>query len=493
MEMFLLIIRLGLAAIFLVAGIGKLLDPAGSEKAVEAFGVPKSLAKPVAIFLPIAEIVFAALLLFTLTSWFGAVGASLLLLIFIAGMLWQMKQGNAPDCHCFGQIHSEPVNAKSLTRNIIFAVLACFLVFKGRGNQGLAISDLADNNADAMQIILGVIILGLMVVLLSYLAKVRENQSEILRRLDVLEIVGGEGKLHERENLGDPNEGLPIGSPLPDFAMPTADGRVITRDEILAKKKPILFFNVSPTCRPCEALLPEIAKWESELSNKISFVFTSKGSKSDNLLKFQSDLDRDILIQDDKELAELLEILWTPTVLFVNKSGMVASSPAAGDVAIRELIEKIKIENLDDELVYVSKESENGKEPKIGENIPSFSLEDLSGKEVSTNDLQGKKTLVTFWSMSCSHCDEMIEELRNWDKVKGKDEPNLVVFSDGNIEEHERLELNSPIVIDEGYKVSDKLGMFGTPSAVLINENGKIVSETAIGAGQIWALIGRRM
>jgi hypothetical protein len=34
--------------------------------------------------------------------------------------------------------------------------------------------------------------------------------------------------------------------------------------------------------------------------------------------------------------------------------------------------------------------------------------------------------------------------------------------------------------------------MYGTPSAVLVNEDGVIVSETAIGAPDIWALIGKR-
>jgi hypothetical protein len=34
--------------------------------------------------------------------------------------------------------------------------------------------------------------------------------------------------------------------------------------------------------------------------------------------------------------------------------------------------------------------------------------------------------------------------------------------------------------------------MFGTPSAVLVNRDGKIVSETALGAPDIWSLIGKR-
>ncbi len=110
MEIVLLLIRLILFAIFALAGIGKLLDLKGSEKAVKEFGTPEELAKFFAVALPFAEIVFAICLLFVETSWVGAIGALILLLSFIGGMIWQLAQGNAPDCHCFGAIHSEPVS-----------------------------------------------------------------------------------------------------------------------------------------------------------------------------------------------------------------------------------------------------------------------------------------------------------------------------------------------------------------------------------------------
>uniref|UniRef100_UPI002931B8BF peroxiredoxin family protein n=1 Tax=Clavibacter michiganensis TaxID=28447 RepID=UPI002931B8BF len=59
-------------------------------------------------------------------------------------------------------------------------------------------------------------------------------------------------------------------------------------------------------------------------------------------------------------------------------------------------------------------------------------------------------------------------------------------------EPHRSLNLQSPIVLDKDRKISKELGMNGTPSAVLINEDGKIVSETAVGADNIWTLIGKR-
>ena len=54
----------------------------GSKKAVKEFGVPEDLADGVAISLPIAEIVFALMLLPLTTAWFGAIGTFLLLVVF---------------------------------------------------------------------------------------------------------------------------------------------------------------------------------------------------------------------------------------------------------------------------------------------------------------------------------------------------------------------------------------------------------------------------
>ena len=74
----------------------------------------------------------------------------------------------------------------------------------------------------------------------------------------------------------------------------------------------------------------------------------------------------------------------------------------------------------------------------------------------------------------------------------GPRDPDLIVFSDGAAEDLQDLGLRSPVILDAGHKVSELLGMFGTPSAVLIDENGTIISEAAVGSPNIWALVGKR-
>ncbi|MET0753342.1 MAG: redoxin domain-containing protein [Pyrinomonadaceae bacterium] len=483
MEILLLLIRLFLFAVFAVAGIGKLLDLEGSKKSVIAFGTPEDLAKTFAIAIPFAEIVFAVCLLFVSTSWLGAIGVFLFLLIFIGGMISQLSQGKAPDCHCFGAIHSEPVSRKSIVRNVIFACLSLILVVQGR-NQGASFADLS--NEIALQLIFGLATVGILGAVVFYLKRISEQQTQIMRRIEILEITTHDGGLVEHEHNTNPYESLPIGSPAPDFALPDLNGDTVSLENLLSPRKPLLFFYVSPTCAPCEALLPEIETWTAELKDKVKFVFLSLGTTEDNREKFGDA--HTVLLQKNKEVTDALNARWTPTAVLINPEGAIASHLSVGDAAIRELVDKIKAENTARDLLYIT----NGNQTKLGESVPEFSLADLHGKQIGAEDFKGRRTLVTFWSTTCPHCSNMMDELKIWEKEKGAGEPDLLVFSDGDAETHKALQLNAPILLDKNYKTAEKLGMSGTPSAILVDENGKIASETAIGAGNIWALVGKR-
>ena len=490
MDALLLLIRLTLFAVFALAAIGKFLDLKGAEKAVKDFGTPAEFARFFAIALPFAEIVFAVCFLFVSTAWVGAIGGLILLLSFTGGMIWQMAQGRAPDCHCFGQIHSEPVSRKTLVRNIIFSILALFLIAQGRDNQGIS---LTDGNTDTMQLVLILLAVALTAAALFYLKKVLDNQTQILRRLEVLEIISREGVPLERSDAGHPQDGLPIGSPFPSFELMNSAGKGVKLSDALANRKPAVFFFVSPTCEPCRALLPDMESWEAELGDRLNFVFISGGTAEANREKFGGVFADDIVLQEKREIADAVRARWTPTAVFVRPDGTIGSHLAAGDAAIRELIDKLRTEDLTRSDIYFVPESTNGsRKPKIGEALPDFSLRDIDGNEITAEDIRGRRTLAVFWSLTCPHCSAMMSDLKAWNDARGDSDPRLLVFSEGSEDDHKQFELTAPIVLDPGYKTSEKLGMFGTPSAVVLDEQGRIATETGVGAANIWALIGRR-
>ena len=489
-----LIIRLFLAGIFGVAALGKFLDLEGSEKAVGAFGVPKSLAKPISFLLPLFELAIAISLLFVEISWFASIAGVLLLLLFIVGMLIQISKGNAPDCHCFGQIHSEPVSKKSVIRNAIIAVIGFLLVVSGRETQGIDLfkKDLQSvGSADYMQFVLGLAIVMLLAAIIYFLKQISEQQSKILRRIEILEILSSGERSIEHDNIGHPDDGLPIGAPVPDFQLVSVSGRKVQFNHLISRGKSLVLLFVSPNCNPCSAMLPEIKKWQSKFGEKLDFVLISTGNAKENTEKF-GEVTKDILLQKEKEIGEFFGALWTPTALIINSDGTVGSRTAAGDEAIRELIEKVKSKINGSENIFISSNESGLRKVKIGESVPEFEHTDVYGKAIGTKDLKGKKTLIAFWSETCPHCVAMLDDLREWEKIKGQDEPDLLLFSSGDAETHKKFDLKSPIILDDEHKTAEKLGMSGTPSAVLINENGKFISETALGAFEIWALLGKR-
>src|SRR4051794_31945272 len=113
----LLLCRIGLAAIFVVAGAAKLVDRGGARKAPVDFGAPQALAGPLATALSLTELAIAGLLLAEDTARWGAAGAVALLAVFSVAIGLALARGSAPDCHCFGQLHSEPAGWKALARS----------------------------------------------------------------------------------------------------------------------------------------------------------------------------------------------------------------------------------------------------------------------------------------------------------------------------------------------------------------------------------------
>src|SRR4051794_14150130 len=96
--------RLLLAALFIVAGVGKLADLPGFRGTLRGFGVGERLARIAAVALPLAELATAAALLLQPSAMWGAAAALVLLVVFTGGIVNALARGDAPDCGCFGTL-----------------------------------------------------------------------------------------------------------------------------------------------------------------------------------------------------------------------------------------------------------------------------------------------------------------------------------------------------------------------------------------------------
>jgi uncharacterized membrane protein YphA (DoxX/SURF4 family) len=120
--------RLVLAAVFLVAGIGKLADLRGARGAIAGYGFPGWIAAPGAVALPVVELLVALLLIPGPTAAAGATAALLLLLGFSGGITRSMAGGREADCGCFGAAARTAAGPGALLRNLALAALACLVL-----------------------------------------------------------------------------------------------------------------------------------------------------------------------------------------------------------------------------------------------------------------------------------------------------------------------------------------------------------------------------
>ncbi|MDE3720315.1 MULTISPECIES: MauE/DoxX family redox-associated membrane protein [Nocardiopsis] len=123
--------RLALAGILGYSAFSKY-PPALSVQAVEAYDLfPHELARLIGYTLPLFELALAVLLLVGLATRFTGAVATLLMLVFIAGIVSAMARGLSIDCGCFGGGGAvdpeETTYGLSITRDIGFAALGAFI------------------------------------------------------------------------------------------------------------------------------------------------------------------------------------------------------------------------------------------------------------------------------------------------------------------------------------------------------------------------------
>jgi protein-disulfide isomerase len=98
--------------------------------------------------------------------------------------------------------------------------------------------------------------------------------------------------------------------------------------------------------------------------------------------------------------------------------------------------------------------------------------------------------LVAFWNPGCGFCQQMLDDLKDWEASAPQDAPKLLVVSAGTEEANKAMGLRSTVVLDQNFSVGSAFGASGTPSAVLVDEEGKVASELAVGAPSVLALAG---
>ncbi len=454
--------RLLLASVFAVAGIEKLRDRAGSRRSLADFGIPVALAAPLAFLLPLAELACAIALLRHASAWWGAAGVAVLLSLFILGISLNLAQGRAPSCRCFGQLAEAPVSWKTLVRNASLLALAGLFLWQGP-EYPAAWPSFGGINLEATLPVVTIFLAALLLLTLWLLFHMLRQNGRLLLRLEAVE-----------RKLGiDPDapavEGLPAGDTAPPFRLASLDGRTVTSEALFSGTSPLLLLFVEPGCGACDALLTEVARWQSDYAGRLEIVPVSAGGLEANLAKSAEHKLQNLLLQTGRETSEAYRVNASPSAVVIT-GGKIAATLAVGADEIRKLVKKFTLPPA----------------AKKGDPLPPFPLTGLKGEIVDLASL--RRSLLLFWSPSCGFCQQMLDDVKKWERARPRDAPDLVIISSGTPEENRRQGFRSTVLLDPIFGAGSVLGASGTPSGVLIDEYGRVASDVGVGASAVLEL-----
>jgi peroxiredoxin len=119
--------------------------------------------------------------------------------------------------------------------------------------------------------------------------------------------------------------------------------------------------------------------------------------------------------------------------------------------------------------------------PKVGDMAPDFKIMTTDSTVFKLSQLRGKKTVyLVFWNTWCPTCVKKMPVYQNTHTFHGEELAVLLVNT-GNDDPFENLkpfaqrhDLDLPMAYDFGSTISKKFGVMGTPTAFIIDINGRI-------------------
>ena len=508
----LLVCRIVLAAVFATAGVAKLADRAGSSRAVAEFGVPKRMSSSVGVLLPVAELAVAVALVPLFSARFGALAAAGLLALFIGAIVYAMAHDRAPDCHCFGQIHSAPAGRAAVTRNAVLLAAAVFVAAAGWDRAGINATEWVTGVPAAwlLAVVAAAVIAALVSFQVWFSLQLLAQNGRTLARLEgvqaaLAEMAAGLGPvpadhLAAEPSLGAglPGGGLEVGSMAPEFELEDLDGERHSLASLLSPQRPLMLIFSATGCGPCESLLPQVAGWQQEHAGRLQIALLAAGQPGENRMKTRERGLEKVVSDPDRAVAEAYGAHGTPMAVVIGSDGLIESPTVGGADAIATLVgQTTRRANLAVRHVPPANGYGNGngaapvgadRTSHVGEPAPVLTLQSVDGEEVALADLYGETTVALFWNPRCAYCQQMLPTLRGVEDSPAADGPQIVVISGGERADLADQEIRSPILLDPEGGAMSAFDAHGTPMAVLVR-NGRIASDVQAGASAILALI----
>ena len=339
-----------------------------------------------------------------------------------------------------------------------------------------------------MWVLLGALLFGV-VSLAWLLVQALRQQGRLLLRIEALEQRAGG---LDAPVVDPARGGLPLATAFPPFRLPDLEGEEVGLEDFETR---VLLVHWSPECGFCREIAADLARVQTDLRRRrTELVLVSYGSPESNRALLEAHgLRCPVLLQPDGATVEGFARMGTPVAYLLDEKGRVAKPVAVGAREVPVLAEEAaggRRRLASERPLAESRIEREGL--KSGTPAPPFEPPDLAGGEVSLTEHRGRRVLLVFSDPECGPCDALLPDLARLERDRRDDGLAVVVVSRGEPAENRRKAEASgvefPIVIQPGWKLSKKYGIFATPVAFLVDEEGVIERDVARGPTEILAL-----
>jgi peroxiredoxin len=296
-------------------------------------------------------------------------------------------------------------------------------------------------------------------------------------------------------------KGLPIGTPAPDFELPDLAGAPHKLSEFRERNVLLVFFN--PQCGYCTRMAADLAALSADggPDHVVTVVVTTGDAEENRKLVEKYGIRCAVLLQKEMQVAAQYQVQGTPMGYRIDTAGRIASELAVGAEPLLKLAGKFQplpkrgvetngeeSEHHVDPSLARSKINRNGL--TAGTTAPDFRLPRIDGGELSLSSFQGGRTLLVFSDPNCGPCDQLAPRL---EQIHAEESGLQVLMISRRDVEATRakaasLGLSFPIVMQRQWEISLLYGKFATPIAYLIDEQGVLLSDVAVGVEPILSL-----
>lgn len=292
-----------------------------------------------------------------------------------------------------------------------------------------------------------------------------------------------------------PSSGLPIGSFATEFILPTLDGSRMTLTEWRGRRVLLVFFN--PRCAFCRAMVPELAGLPVDGTDMVTLVVSTGGIEENRRVFESSGIKCPVLLQSESEVAQMFRIEATPAGYVLDERGVIASELARGANAVMALAHASGGDGggaagkTGMTALKTSRRVRDGL--RAGTIAPSFRLPDLVGRQTALESFRGRPLLLVFSDPDCGPCNVLAPRLQPLHDASIDLQVVMISRRDAerNRAKAKEYGLTFPILLQRHWEISRVYGMFAMPIGYLIDAEGVIAEDVAVGAEAILTLASR--